>query len=1088
MANDHDLLHSSPDPLGISQESVKASSPSMDWSGEKLTPRKALIETSNNVRLQKFYLTTPSAPRSRGSSPVKVVAQTENPVSPWRIRVTVEAERDDSDQDASTSHSNIYKCANERTTTTRVPLKDADDARLNSPRKVRGRPRKSLDSPAKRTGTPKPKASGRHKATSPSLAKQANPTPPKKSRGRPRKSLESASEGSTSQAGNLVSSTQGLAKDDVAGSRVTEKSCPRSKGGRKAPTPIKPVAGSDSGSLEAKERIDSCPNEQFKGKGFLKASNLKRKYSEPQSEGTEYESEIPSSLRGVLSSSTESPFDKNTNHIPSFKIAFDNQVIEQYGDDASIVNEEMERENPDINNTDDPINEHQEYDSILDGEGFSMVSLSSLPCAKLFPGYLVDRNHLCINKPQSDSLEDGHTLLIESSMTSVPPSLNHHIDERHTPLAESSTTSVPPSLKPANVRNSPRAIEKVTAGTPKLVRVVRAGIALQGVLSPENASRKYYKRSKIDDSSAKSPKERLDHLFSGFGAGTGRELRAGLRLGEELARRQKDRPHQVPTFSQEDDVFKQEVSAGRSSSFASEETSEYSLKVPEDKRTDLYPLLSNHQLPSPEVSEIDNNENQMNWKADTLAHQKPAELEEEHESQREDEFDDANFADDTMMAREAEYQSERNAVIEQIDAANASQVIVIDSDNDGENDESELETCEQSDIGQAEALSTNIKVESPNGLPSIFQNPMVKPRRSQLPNHWRQESQKPSFTEAGADESDHFWQPCRVGKATNNDESQNQSPNNIGNTTVASQAVVQEESVGEYDEGNLQPESIIFSSPVNSCLYSTKKVTLSAKHRSMLDLDLDESDDDTWAPSTDESYDSEEYRAEDFTEESVGSQTPQSSPMARDVVENASEAKLTTPDVPKHQPSPRQAPSSWISYFTSFVPTFRNPSVPKAPPLLPNGKRYLPIAISEGPLNIYMPWTTDHFSALYIHYAAWKEGRATFRFNPHSPSAKYLNHTAQKGRWRRRVEPGDVAIADAFLEDLRRRGVSHRSGNREMRIDARLVLQMIFVLWIGGVMNGECEVGKGITGLTLDGEEMWRPELETWFKKSSTEH
>lgn len=86
------------------------------------------------------------------------------------------------------------------------------------------------------------------------------------------------------------------------------------------------------------------------------------------------------------------------------------------------------------------------------------------------------------------------------------------------------------------------------------------------------------------------------------------------------------------------------------------------------------------------------------------------------------------------------------------------------------------------------------------------------------------------------------------------------------------------------------------------------------------------------------------------------------------------------------------------------------------------------------------------------------------------------------------VEPGDVAIADAFLEDLKRRGVRGRCGIGAVRIDARFVLQMIFVLWVAGVMNGECEVGKGITGLTLDGEEMWRPELESWFKKTSPKH
>lgn len=1029
MANNHELLFSSPDPLGVSQKSVKISSSPLKRSSEKPIQSKALVETSNNVRLQESYLTAPPAPRSQSFSPVKVIAQNENPISPWRIRVTVEAEMDDPDQDHSTYHDNIHQRFGEKTTTTTVPLKDVDDPWLDSPRKARGRPRKSLDSSLKRAGTPKPKVAGRCKTVSPSPAKQADKTPLKKSRGRPRKSLENASEASTSQLKNLSSTIQGQATDDVIDTRAIEKSRPRSKGSSKALTPIKPVVGSDSGSLVAEGQIDSGSNERSKGKGFPKAKNLKRKQSSP---------------------------DPNNIRIPRFKIACDDHIIERHRDGASIINNGRKRKDPVIKEMHDPTNEHQEYDSILESEGFSMVSLSSLPSAKLHSSCSVDQNHNHVDEPQSNRLKNGHT-----------------------PLADSSSTSVPPSLKPAAVGNSPRAIDKVTTGTPKLVRVVRAGIALQGVLSPENASRKHYKKSKIDDPSTNSPKERLDNLFSGFGPGTRRELRAGLRLGEELARRQKDRSNQVSQIQQQDDVFMQEeVGAGRSRSLVTGENSEYSLTVPDSSQTDLYPSLRNYQLPSPDRSEKATSEDRNNWKADTLAHQETVAM---YEADEQEEFEDADFADDTMMAREAEYQGERDAVIEQINAANTSQVIVIDSESDSEKDESGQEGCEYSDVWQEEARSSNMKVESPNKIDDIFQKPIGKPRRSQLPSPWRQESQLRSVSEASADESDHFWQPCRVAKESNQDEGHKRSLNDIRITSFASQADVQEASTCEYDEGDPQPESIIFSSPVNSSLYATEKITLSTKHERVLDIDLDKSGEDTWAPSNDESFDSEECRDGVFTEDTGGSQIPQSSPIAREIIGKASEAT-------KKLPSTTQTPSSWVSYFTSFVPSFRKTSVLKPLPLLPNGKRHLPTTISEGPLNIYTPWTVAHFSALYIHYAAWKEGRATFRFNPRSPSTRYIDCIAQRDRWWRMVEPGDVAIADAFLEDLKRRGVRGRCGNGAVRIDTKFVLQMIFVLWVAGVMNGECEVGKGITGLTLDGEEMWRPELESWFKKTSPKH
>ena len=80
------------------------------------------------------------------------------------------------------------------------------------------------------------------------------------------------------------------------------------------------------------------------------------------------------------------------------------------------------------------------------------------------------------------------------------------------------------------------------------------------------------------------------------------------------------------------------------------------------------------------------------------------------------------------------------------------------------------------------------------------------------------------------------------------------------------------------------------------------------------------------------------------------------------------------------------------------------------------------------------------------------------------------------------IEPGDVAIADVFLEDLESRGVGLQPHNDEVRIWPELVFSKIFDLWVGGVMNGECEVGTGVTGLTLDGAQMWKPELEPWYK------
>ena len=284
MQTDSELLYSSPDPLGVlSKEILNPTSPRRQQNLENLTPRKALLETNSNIHLQEFYLTNPPALSSRGSSPTKAISQAENPVSPWRIRVTVEAERDEPAENTLRSYNNTYQRAIERTTTTTVPLKDADDSPMDSPKKHRGRPRKSLNSPLKKAGTPKPKAAGLRRDVPAISPMEVDTKSPKKPRGRPRKKSENALDRPRSGSASAFPRVDAIATDDVHGSRVKQKERPNSQG-RSKPLRTAKTVGSNVESPIVRKAIGHNLEEQSLGMAYPKAGNLKRKYSQSHDE------------------------------------------------------------------------------------------------------------------------------------------------------------------------------------------------------------------------------------------------------------------------------------------------------------------------------------------------------------------------------------------------------------------------------------------------------------------------------------------------------------------------------------------------------------------------------------------------------------------------------------------------------------------------------------------------------------------------------------------------------------------------------------------------------------------------------------
>lgn len=1045
---------SSPDPLGFSQENTGALPSLKRTENSRLTPTKPLANTSNNVQRQVFNLTTPPANRNNKASPFKLVAEADNTISPWRIRVTVETEQDAAGPSLTSGLPG--KRFAERTTTTTVPLRDADEQSPAVAKKVRGRPRKSMDNAEKGLATPKSKAPARRKSNSSQKSGKEGgyrvPTPARRARGRPRKSMEHPAEEPAVRDDERAHSAHEHATDHIPDPRTI----PPGNGGK----------GKEVVSINSTSHVgDGTSDTEFLGVESVEVVDTR---------------------------------DNETSSHSSLE---------------------------------DPTDQHQEFDSILESEEFSMVSVSSLPSAKLDSNIMLEPemnwkdtnpgNRITSEPSTLDAAGDwkNHTMTsseVSSPRSSLASPLKLQIPKRdQASLTLSPPTSISPEAKSAS-RKSRQPLDNLSGGTPKLGRVVRAGIALQGVLDPRNIRSPTAKGpaqvgSSSSPSSAKSPKERLDKLFSGFSAGTMRELRAGLRLGEELAKRQHVLTRQpLAEYTPEDDVFGQDHTTGYPKLSSHNGESGYSLKLPEPIQTSLYPDLANNQLLSPERSDVDIDDDRMSWRVDTPnplevqnvrsgygfresvgSHDfqgstaaKEAELRVESASREKSPRLEGAALEEYYRAmraqEEEEYRAERAAVIKQIEMANSSQVIVVNSDSE-EDDEFE---DDDGDIWQEQAHSS-AAVSEPEEIPAILllsKDP--QPRRSLLPSPWRRQTQVASVSHASTNDSDLFWQPGQMANNTGQSEILDEMiDQGLKSGHSPSQSDIYGNDSKERD-AIFETEILTHSRPLSSDICTKIPITIKGPQKGFAAVRDKGKHSETWEPSNTERDNREEYTSQPFTEgiESSVPDSPRKPSPAKSIVKTVAKESLKSSALVHEKSVIRPVSTSWFSYLAGFVPAWREPT-PVVPSCLPNGKLKLPrVGSLEGPLSLYGPWRTAHFDALYFHYAASKEGRRHYQFNPKSASAPLLGFVHRHRFWEKAVTKEDLAIVDAFMVDLRARGHSrHVKGNR--LIDEKLAAQKVFRLWYGGVLRGECEVGIGKTGLVKGSDEMWTPEVETWYKK-----
>ena len=1106
MAPSKDMMLSSPDPLGMSNENTPSHSPTKAGRRFSITPRPVLTEASPNAQVQEFYINAPPSPRYN-ASPVKSPKQTAQPTSPWRIRLTVQAE--EVDETLKRNSSPVKRIA-ERTTTISVPLKGGDDTSPAMKKKGRGRPRKSLSSPVKRAGTPKPKAGVRRKTMPESPEKQdidtngETVTPPKKPRGRPRKSMEPKN----MEPSRNVSQNNGLdvrlgssfgGGEETNGKR-SKTSRTRSRGRRQEISPIKIAVDSDVENQSSSKDVGGNVPKMLAwtlGNRDDEKDQVDQKFSQSYETPTP---QIEQSSALEISRGHSTVGQEGDNEWQSM-IHRGTRSPSPHGDDA-------------VDQTDfDPTRQHQEYDSILESEGFSMVSVSSLPS--------VDNN-------------------------SVGPLQQYGSLHEHTPTITSSR-SIPPAPKNAKIQSSPRQLEIPSDGTSKLAKAVRAGIALQGVLSPKDQSQKPdspFQKSQepspflIVDKPVpqrervscrvrehKVPEERLDNLFKGFGAGTRRELRAGLRLGEELAKRQRQTSQESVVSSKEgDNVFQRTNNPTDPRLSASDPNEGFTLKLTGPEKQVRYPVLSNNQLPSPERSLVDEEEDRMSWKADTpIKQEEPALTSPQALMSDETTGSNASAIDYTMMARKEEWQREREAVSKQIEMANKSQVIVIDSDSGDEEEEAHNpeEDVADSDIWQAEAQSADQSVKStPEASDMLLQPEVLKPRRSKLPSPWRRNSQIIYSDEIEPTESDLFWQPdqlqAKASERRNAKKSQIQDHSNVSANSILDISLENTRRA----EAQIQLEASE-AWPVDRSLLSDDEFSNTATsaeedldHGSILHADRTKKFPVVFSPSEkhtlleapptppkelltkDATEVSEKITTLKVTESTSVEPVLQTTEDRKVVIDPRLLQKKTQRSSASNQPSrhirpiqplhPANSSDSWLSRLTAPIWSVFAPAASVQPAAT---KEDILCSSPHEPLCQLTPWEECHFRALGpLYYGSFLYGAHLFPFNPRSRSARYCGaYVTSKLGWSRKITPEDCGITDAFMVLLDERGFALGEPGARW-IDEGMVIAMCVALWVGMVKRGEIEadLSKGQRiGLRDQGDRKWTKDDIDWASNES---
>ena len=576
--------------------------------GRSFSPTKSTPKSAHSIRFDDVLLPTSpggkklNAGRQRSLSPNK--GQLDGSSSPWRIRVTLEATQDGEDEENQGLNPFRQLLGNATTMTTKVPLKDERDQAESSPRKRRGRPRKSDVQP---TPSKTPAASPGNTPGAKSTQGQG------KKRGRPRKSPHPSIE---TEAGNERSSPMPEQPTPVPQQSpvpeqptpVPEPSSPlpeqQSSPASEPPTPFpdqstsffEPEQGRDSpldlaaggdsedDDLPGSVSNDPFPAEDLEGDNEVEqpdtnwsrssprvtfaeptfdtpdVSAVDRDYDDTRLHSTP--SRMPSDARQPVVSSPANALHAGRTPRPPTRLyptpTSSSLAGEEDQETGDVVDEEPEDELEQIQElpVSDPTNEHREFDSIVESEGFSMVSLDTLPSAKqqeiithserakgaLKPFYERETTRAAEGpaKRKASSLsttiygdDPGTAPELDPEASGEPPRKRQSRSPERPLSSGGKSFQQSMLLSPPGEVTAPSPVENRRRPFSRLARIVRAGVALEGTLRQNHGPDVWPDENYDFD----TPRKRLEHIFSDLDYDTQKELRAGLGLGQEIAMR-----------------------------------------------------------------------------------------------------------------------------------------------------------------------------------------------------------------------------------------------------------------------------------------------------------------------------------------------------------------------------------------------------------------------------------------------------------------------------------------------------------------------------------------------------------------------
>ncbi|KAF1945328.1 hypothetical protein EJ02DRAFT_451630 [Clathrospora elynae] len=742
---------SSPDPLALPMDDNNAM-PRRKLAAKEGPTARSPSKQDRRLEASELIFSSPSksmvmsTPRAGGASP-------------WRIKVTVQAEPG-SDEENTMSPS-VKRLT--RTKTTTVPLKDAD---IHTPAKrPRGRPRKSDAGSAlkpKRNGTPAKRAA-RSKSRDTilrvgesSAADVDTDVPPKKRRGRPRKSVQPLTEDDNTIVVEVPQNLDTIAVEATPSLAAQPNTTSSKKSARFADVFIPAVDKTDATPQLSPIEHHGTPRRIYQGKsvGGRKATPHSKKVALvdlPSDEESDQDSHVltPTSgeeneethqvshalavsqhLQASLRTPSETPAQSSEAGDDAQAGALDDDDDDHHS--VQAFEDDKEDDAHDLTNFafDEGATRMPDDTTVLDSENFSMISVDSLPsngrmgsppkpddlqtAAVPTIGALLQHEYLRpspshstkstappIDKPLPSSLDITGGLSIVPSRAVASPRYK-------TPAIDAEVPSVMPVIEPAQP-----AIPK--SQTPGLGRAVTAGVALQGLLDPSRLTPGPSQKA-LDEK-----RDRLNDLFRGFSEGSRRELQANLRLGEQLA---EDQASEQPAPAVSSPIKSQPAAAPKESVFRTQRKyRESRLLTPEDQDHVVTPAepateptvtFNDVQYPILNVEEVDTappsparSENEMSWRTDTP----PAKL------------DTATSGySHTIGSEQKESIVTANKPIQQVDYADIWQEEASRSSNSAESD--------------------NIPAEKSPQLQDLFTDDgPIMPARGKLPRTWRRKNE-----------------------------------------------------------------------------------------------------------------------------------------------------------------------------------------------------------------------------------------------------------------------------------------------------------------------------------------------------------